>query len=205
MLLYRFDNVEDFPVLESETTARERVRLCLEGAGNDTHLHVIVKPEKGIYSVADSDADIDVQDGFNEGLETSEQAGGAVVLALPLLAVDGNPEKFELEASASVGRCDIIAEAGDALGWGFAYSFGRVGVGGRQVHTVNAQQPNEFWGDRDDEDTSRIIPPIQLFRLRLVVREPSRPLGIDLRALVVTGDVHLVRPGLAGGMHRRSD
>ena len=120
-----------------------------------------------------------------------------VVFALPLIAVDGLVEEFLLDIVGDASGCELFLEAGDARGWGFAYSFGRVDLKGECTCSTDAQRPGEYWGARKEEGTPGIVPPVQPYRLTIVMDAACGGFDLALRALRVTGQVRLAPPGIA--------
>lgn len=172
-LLYRFDDAEAFALLKSQTTARGPVTIRVDCQGNDMFLRVTVTRQQ------DDPPEI------------------TVVIALPLLAVDGKPEEFLLNVLGDASGCRIFAEAGDAHGWGFAYSFGSVDFSDWRTCPADARSPSEYWGEREKSGTPGIVPPVQLFKLGLLMSETCRTIDIGLGKLSVTGDVRIAPPGIA--------
>lgn len=172
-LLYRFDDAEAFALLKSQTTARGPVTVRVDCQDNDMFLRVTLTRQE------DDPPEI------------------TVVIALPLLAVDGKLEEFLLDLLGDASGCRIFAEAGDTHGWGFTYSFGSVDFSGWRTCTVNAQNPSEYWGEREKDGTPGVVPPVQLFKLGLLMSESCRAIDIGLGKLSVTGDVRLAPPGIA--------
>lgn len=174
-LLYRFDEVRSFPVLESDTTARGPVTVGVDCHADDTFLRVTLKRR------VDDPREI------------------VAVIALPLIAVGGRPEEFLLDVRGDASGCRLLAEAGDARGWGFAYAFGQVGFTGWRTCSVAVQRPYAFWGERKDDDTSCIVPPVQLYRLRIEAGESCEAVDLGLGALWATGEARVVPAGIATG------
>lgn len=172
-LLYRFDNTEDFLLLESETTARGLVAIRVDGIKPHSFLRIAMTRH------------------------SEDPPEITVLVALPLIAIDGKPQKLLLDVLGDAGGCHLFLEAGDAQGWGFAYSLGSVDFTGWRTCTVDVQEPGEYWGERREDATPGIIPPLQLYRLGLTMSERCRAVDVGLGALNVTGDVRLAPPGIA--------
>jgi hypothetical protein len=189
MLLYRFDNLPDFPLLTSKTTTGVDVRLDVEGTGTDARLRLVVRRS----------ANNSAGPANGNAKQTVEESPTVVVLGLPFRAVAGNPETFQLEVCGYAGGCHVIAEAGDALGWGFAYAVGKIDATGPRICRVDARQPEEFYSERRQGDTLRVVPPVQLHMLRVMLDNDCDVLDLGLEALLVSGNVRLSAPGVAGG------
>jgi len=221
MRLYRFDSVEDFPVLESYTTVRGPVRTRIDGKGDEAFLLV----------TADLCAD--------------EPADSVVVIALPLLAVDGRPERLELALVCDQRGCAVFLDAMDATGTGLTYSFGTIDFTGAGTCSMDVQKPAERWRDQrldesqpvggtgqaahpaeprpshreeetpigvgqvdhlpqppplhHEDETQMVTPPIQFFRLGIRPASSMKAFRLGLVALTVTGDVSRAAPGFCGG------
>jgi hypothetical protein len=191
MLLYRFDNLAEFPLLESETTMGARVRLAVEDRGPNAHLRLLVE------SAANGGTAI----GTARTPDEPRADELVVALGLPFRSVAGRPETFRLETRGDAGGCRVVAEASDALGWGFGYDFGHIDATGLHICAVDAQNPREFWAERKQGYTVRIVPPVQLHRLKITLNASCRALNVGLHTLSVSGNVWLSAPGLAGTEH----
>ena len=172
-LVYRFDDADSFHLLDSDTTARGPVTVRVETAGGNSFLRVAFR-RKG-----------------------DDPPRIAAVLALPLVAIDGHPRELRLDVLGNADGCHLTAEAGDAEGWGFAYSFGRVDFTGLRTCTAKVATPSEYWGTRKTVDIPGIVPPLQLFRLLITTEQQCQAVDIGLAALSVTGDVRVASPGIA--------
>ncbi len=172
-LLYAFDDAEVFPLLESYTTARGPVTVRVECHVDDTLLRIAFRRRD------------------------DDPPAIAAVIALPLMAVDGQPEEFLLDVLGDASGCELFAEAGDARGRGFAYSFGSVDFSGWRTCRTDVQSPSELWGEHEGNGTRRIVPPVQLYRLRVEVGRSSEAVDVGLGALRITGNVRLAPPGIA--------
>lgn len=175
-LLYRFDDADVFPLLETETTARGPVQIRVDGCGPDAFVRIAVHRHD------------------------DDPAETIAVIALPLIAVDGKPEKLLLDVLGDASGCRVFVEAGDTEGWGFAYRFGNVDFAGWRTCSADAQQPDEFWGPREKTDRSAVIPPVQLYRLGIAMNERCQGFDIGVKALSVTGHVRLAPPGIASSV-----
>ncbi len=173
ILLYKFDSVGDFPVLESYTTLRGSVATRVDGRGDNAVLRVVVEPHE------------------------READDAVVVIALPPVAVDGRPEQFELTLDGDASHCELLLEAADARGDGFTYSFGTVDFAGTRTCVVEVQRPIEVWGRRHGCGQRDIIPPVQLFRLGIKPAPSCQGVDLGLVTLAVAGDVRLAPPGIA--------
>jgi hypothetical protein len=176
MLLYRFDEVKSYPILESKTTARgSTTTLVNPPAGSAEHptLRVVVPPQ------------------------SPDLAEPVVVLALPRRAVDGEPHHFFLEVCGDAGGSRVWLEAGDVTGTGLVYTWGTIGFAGWRTCATDAARPDERWSSRPPNDTNGITPPLQLYRLGFALPDGQKGMDVRLRALGVSGDVQLGIPGLA--------
>ncbi len=176
-LLYRFDDTYAFPLLKSETTARGAVTVRVERGADDAFLRVALQRQ------------------------SSDAPEVAVVIGLPLLAIDGSPQRLLLDVLGDTSGCHLFLEAGDARGWGLAYSFGTIDFSGWHRPSVDVQEPCEYWGTCKAEGTHGVVPPLQPYRLRLTMSEKCRTIDVGLGALSVTGDVRLAPPGIAADMN----
>ncbi len=176
-LLYRFDHAEAFPLLKSESTARGPVTVRVERRDENAILRIAVRRK------------------------SSDAAEMAVLIGLPLLAIDGNPQRLLFDVLGDASGCSLFLEAGDARGWGLAYSFGPVDFSGWHSHSADVQEPCEYWGTCKAEGTRGAVPPLQPYRLRLTMNETCRAVDIGLGPLSVTGDVRLAPSGIAGDIN----
>ena len=173
-LLYRFDDPAAFPVLESETTATGPVSVHVEGHGTETFLWIAAERAG------------------------NDPPGAKVVLALPPREIAGSPEMVQLSVLGDASGCAVFLEAADANGWGFAYAFEPIDFRGWRTLEVEVQRPAERFGDHDsDVATSLIEAPVQPSRLGIRLGPSLHRTEIGLATLSVTGNVRLVRPGIA--------
>ena len=177
LLLYRFDDAEAFPLLETETTAQGSVMLGAEGDDVDACLRVQLRRKR----------------------EERDQI--KAVIGLSLVAVGGEPQNWILDVVGDASGALLELEAGDRGGSGLTYSLGCVDFLGRRTCRAPVQSPAEYWGKRKGCGTQGVLPPVQPFRLAFILGERCE--GIDLRlvALEVDGDAQLVPPGIALGPH----
>ena len=171
-LLYAFDDTESFPLLKSYTTARGPVIIHVARDDDHTFLRISVTRQH------------------------DDPPRITVVLALPLLAVDGRPEEFLLDVLGDSSGCELLIDAGDAQGRGFAYSFGSADFSGWRTCRTDVQSPSELWGEHERNGTHRIVPPVQLYRLRIEADQSCDSANLGFRALYVTGDARLAPPGI---------
>lgn len=173
LLLYRFDDPAAFPLLETETTARGPVALSVEG-----------------HDVA---ACLRIQ------LQRQEEDHDEIraVIGLPMVAVGGQPKDWLLDVMGDHSGALLELEAADRRGWGFSYSFGRVDFSRQHTCRAPVQEPTEYWSQRKSDGTQGVVPPIQPFRLVVVLDKQCQGVDVALVALRVDGDVQIVPPGLA--------
>lgn len=172
-IVYRFDDVGSFPLLESETTVRKPVTVSVEGRGEEAFLRIAAQRQ------------------------ANDMPEVVVMIGLPLLAIDGDPQQLLLEVLGDASGCGLFLEAGDARGWGFAYAFGPVDFSGWRTCTVDVQRPSECWGQCKEEGACRVVPPVQPFRLGIGLGKRCDAIDIGLRTLRVVGEAHLAPPGIA--------
>ena len=172
-VLYVFDDVETFPMLDSETTARSPVTARVEGQRPDARLRVAWKR---------GDDDPPVVD---------------VVLALPPLAIDGELEELLLDVSGDAGGCSVSVKVDDGQGQGFSYPLGQVDFTGRCTLAAKVKEPGESWGPQHPDVTTTVVPPLRPYELWLTMSESYQAMDIVLWTLSVTGDVRLAPPGIA--------
>lgn len=157
-VIYRFDDASRFPVFESHTTAKGSVTVQTE------------RDDTGDF----------VRIGYQR--TEADETEFAIVLALPLVAVDGRPRQLLLDVLGDASGCHLRLEGMDAEGGIPAFSFGAVTFQGwRTLHA----------------DASKLVPPLQFHRLRITAAGSFAALRLGLRSLSLTGPVHLVPPGLA--------
>ncbi len=172
-LIYRFNDAAAYRLLESASTARARVTLRAGCPGKDAFLRVVAQRQ------VDDAPEI------------------AAVITLPLIAVDGNPERLLLDVLGDASSGCVSLEAVDARGRGLAYSFGAVDFSGWRTLTAEVQRPSEYWGQRRDDGTSEVVPPVQPLRLEIQLGEECDVVDIGLGALSVIGSVRLTSPAIA--------
>ena len=172
-LLYRFDKPEAFPLLREQTSARGRLEIRADRLAGESLLRVALERH------------------------ADDTAGVTVKLALPLVAVEGNPQRFFLDLIGDASGCELFLEASDRLGWGFAYSLGTVDFDAAGTLSVDVQRPAEYWGARQENGTAGVVPPIQLFRLVIATAASRAGFDLALGALRASGDVRLAPPGIA--------
>ncbi|MFH1108341.1 MAG: hypothetical protein V1790_03965 [Planctomycetota bacterium] len=168
-VIYRFDDASRFPVFESHTTAK----------GSVTVQSACEKPSplggRGLGEGGDF-----VRIGYER--TEADETELAVVLALPLVAVDGRPRQLLLDVLGDASGCHLRLEGMDAEGGISAFSFGAVAFQGWRTLRADASKP---------------VPPLQFHRLRITAAPSFAALRLGLRSLSLTGPVRFVPPGLA--------
>lgn len=172
-LIYRFDNPDRFPVLESLTTAN---RALVSRRGDERAVLWVTAQRR-----------------------KEDPAEVQVVLALPPVGIDGTPERFELELLGDAGGAEIILDASDATETAYTYSFGTVTFHRAGTLATDVQSPSHESYSDERAKTPVIVPPIQLFRLAITMGLACDELNVGLRALLVTGSVQLVPTGISDG------
>ncbi len=172
-IVQRFDDANSFPLLESETTVRGLVTLRVEDQGDEAFLRIAAQRQ------------------------ANDMPEVIVMISLPLVAIDGDPQELLLEVLGDASGCRLFLEAGDARGWGFAYSFGPVDFSGWRTCKTDVQRPSETWGQCKEEGACRVVPPVQPFHLGIGLGKRCAAIDIGLRALRVVGDARLAPPGIA--------
>jgi len=157
-VIYRFDDASRFPVFESHTTAKGPVTVQTQR--DDTGDFVRI-------AYARTEAD---------------ETEFAIVLALPLVAVDGRPRQLLLDVLGDASGCHLRLEGMDAGGVISAFSFGAVTFQGWRTLRADASKP---------------VPPLQFHRLRITAAPSFAALRLGLRSLSLTGPVRLLPPGIA--------
>ena len=176
MLLYRFDNVEAYPILESKTTARGSTTTRVDppaGSADHPTLHFVVPPQ------------------------SSDITEPAVMLALPRRAIDGEPHHFFLEVYGDGRGSRMWLEAGDATGTGLVYTWETIEFSGWRTCAADAARPSERWSAPQHAGISGVTPPLQLYRLGFALRAGQKGMDIRLRALGASGDLRFGIPDLA--------
>ena len=171
--VFHFDNAESFPLLETETTALGPVTTGVAGSASESFLRLSYQRHR------------------NDGRDAR------VVIALPMRAIYDTPEKLLLEVRGDGSGSEVLLEAGDAQGWGFTYSFGILDFSGWRVISTDAQHPVEYWGGRKQDGTPGVVPPVQPFRLGVVLGKSCYDVDLGFRTLSVTGDARVAPPGIA--------
>lgn len=172
-IVYRFDDMGSFPLLESETTGRKPVTVRAQGRGDEAFLRIAAQRQ------------------------AKDKPEVIVMIGLPLVAIDGDPQELLLEVLGDASGCGLFVEAGDARGWGFAYAFGPIDFSGWRTCRAQVQRPSECWGQCQEEGTCRVVPPVQPVRLGIGLSKLCDAIDIGVRALRVVGDARLAPPGIA--------
>ena len=159
-VLYRFDDAARFPIFESHTTANGPVMVQADRDDAGDFIRIV-------YQRYEADP--------NEV---------TIVLALPLVGVDGQPHQLLLDVFGDAGGCHLYLEGMDARGSLVVVSFGLVDFAGWR--TLRA-------------DASQLVPPVQFHRLRAdIAATPtaSAPVRFGLRLLSLTGEVRVTAAGI---------
>lgn len=175
-VLYRFDAIDRFPLLRSYTTASGPVNIHTEGSEAECVLRVC--------AVAHS----------------SDPAAAQVVLALPLLGVDGDPKQLLLDLDGDGDGSEVFIEAMDGSGRCVTYSLGTVDFQGRGTCSADARRAREVGASGGGARLVDVSLPIQFCRLGFVLRSSGRGMNVGLIALRVTGAVRFPATGIAGGV-----
>jgi hypothetical protein len=156
-VLYRFDDAARFPVFESHTTAKGPVTVQADRDDAGSFLRITYQPQAAY------------------GDEVT------IVLALPIVAVDGRPQKFLLDVFGDASGCHFYLEGMDASGSPPLLSFGLVDfIGWRTLRA----------------DASKLAPPVQFHRLRLTTAPSTHAVRLGVRSLSVTGEVRIATAGI---------
>ena len=157
-VLYRFDDAARFPVFESHTTAKGPVTVQADRDDAGDFIRIA-------YQRHEADPD-----------EVS------IVLALPLVGVDGRLRKLLLDVFGDASNCHLYLEGMDARGSSLLLSFG----------------PVDFEGWRTlGADASKLLPPVQFHRLRLTTTPQFRAVRMGFRSLSLTGAVRVAATGIS--------
>ena len=187
MILYRFDDAERFALLESVTTVPGRVTLETLSLAGRMCLRIRYQP------AADHGPG-------SEGRPVGHASEPArIVVALPLVAIGGDPEQLELDVHGDASCCEIAIEAVDASMSRVCYSFGAVGFVGWRTCRTDVLKPVERQASRGSDGATVVEPPIQFFQLRLTTPERYAAVDLCLASMAVTGRARVVPSGLAGG------
>ncbi len=184
-LLYRFDGPARFAVMRSETTAPGSVTLEPGRRGGESHLRIRYRRE----------AEPDSENGGEPACD--HELPAAIAIALPLVAIDGEPRQFLLDVLGDASGCHLAVDACDANGRRLDYSFGAIGFFGWRTCLAEVGGPVECPTRQGSEKALRARLPIQLFRLRLTLPAGSDVVDLGIASLLVTGNVRPVPPGLA--------
>lgn len=182
--LYRFGEPSGVAVLECETTLPGSLTLVAEGVTAGGFLRLRWRGGGDCTSHGDGE-----RDRGGESLES-------IVIALPVVAIDGRPMKLLLEVLGDASGCEIAVDASDARGSRCRYSFGAVDFTGWRTCPAECRDARRLDGGTDVES------PIQFFQLRVTPPVQCNAVALGLGSLSVTGDVRLLPPGLADGLVR---
>ena len=156
-VLYRFDDAARFPVFESHTQVKGVVAVHADRDDAGDFLRIDYQRQAG-YAGEDS-----------------------IVLALPIVAVDGHLRKMLLDVFVGAGKCHFSIEVMDGRGNLFTVRFGAVDFGGWRTLCA---------------DASKLLPPVQFLRLRADIAADSAPVRWALRSLSLTGEVRRLAAGI---------
>jgi len=173
MLLYRFDNTDAYPVLESLTSARGPVTIRVDRESGASCLRLEAKRHK------------------------RDPAEVVIALALPWRSIGGDLQQFLLDVDGDASGCRLTLEAADAVGNPFFYEFGAVDFAGWRTCKADARTPSKPRGMQRGMAEAAICFPLQLHRLSLSMGADCSAVNVAFRNLVVTGDVHDAPSGIA--------
>lgn len=171
-VIYRFDNTDAFGLLEVAGAKESAVSVTLGGSEQARSLRIQ-------WMRREADA-----------------SKVAIVLSLPPRRVDGTPDRWLLDA-AGRGPCRVTLIAGDTYGAGFDYALGVIDDATPHILSAAVAEPTGLWGERSEAPDEPVTPPMELYRIRLLLSEECQRLDIMLHALHATGDVRLGAPGIA--------
>jgi len=157
-VLYRFDDAARFPIFESHTTAKGQVAVQTERDDAGSFLRIA-------YQWKEDDAD-----------EVT------IVLALPIVAVDGRPRQLLLDVLGEADGSHLHLEYTDGRGGQLVLPMGNVDFKGWRTLRINV---------------SKFVSPLQFHRLRITSDRSTSTVQIGLRALTLTGSVRVVPAGIA--------
>jgi hypothetical protein len=194
-LLYRFNDLQAFPVLKGESSVRTPVVTRLEGMGG---------PRLQTWgSDSRNHSGTSVGPGTSPHLrllwtrQNNDPPEAVIVMGLPFRAIEGAAQRLMLDVYGDAGGSHLCIEAGDASGWGFACSFGVVDFTGWRTCHADARDPCEFWGAHTASTWTGIASPLQLHRLRIMLAKAGKELDLRFATLTITGDVRIANPGVA--------
>jgi len=185
-VLYRFDDTARFPVFESHTTAKGPVAIRADGDEAGGFLRIDYRRHE-----ADPDEI-------------------TIVLALPLVAVDGRLRKLLLDVFGDAGDCHLHLEGMDGRGDLLGVRFGLAMRAKSSPQRSRALGLTAGWRTLR-ADASKLVPPVQFHRLRVSSRPReawgevgtgTRPaesalVRLGLRTLSITGEVRFPAKGIA--------
>lgn len=192
MIVYRFDRIDDFPLLDSYTTDSQGVTLRVEELGSEKILRVAYQCIRTTKNRKDAPCDTPPVDGASD-----QPVEPCVTLALPLRAINGQPEQLVLEIDGDADGCNVFLEAADGDGCGLVYHFGTVNFRGRRARTTSVQEPHERWSARALVEAEPVLLPLQFHRLRIELPAGCHGLNLGLLTLSATGSVQPITPGIA--------
>lgn len=173
VLLYQFDCLEAFPILESQTSVPTLATTSLESRGSGRALRVTVE-------------------GGKQTLEPPR-----LVLALPPRIIEGRPEQVILQVEGDGSGSQIAIEALDDTGSMKSWNLARLDFEDERDCLASLDCGREPNAGSDTNSSATTVFPLQFCRLAILLR-PERPvLDIVLHTLHVTGDVRLMAAGIA--------
>lgn len=191
MIVYRFDRLDAFPLLDSYTTDPQGVTMRVDELVPEKVLRVTCKGVRGPETRKDALSDTPRVHGTSD-----RPVEPCVTLALPSRAIDGQPEQLVLEIDGDAGGCHVLLEAADGSGCGLVYHFGTVDFTGRRACSIGVQEPHERWSARAPFEAGPVLLPLQFHRLRIELPAGCHGLDLGLVSLSVTGSVHPITPGI---------
>ena len=192
MIVYRFDRLDAFPLLDSYTTDPQGVTMRVDEHGPEKILRVTCQRIRSTENRKEALCDTSHVDGASD-----QPVERCVTLALPLRAIDGQPEQLVLEIDGDAGGCNVFLEAADGGGCGLVYHFGTVDFRGRRACAISVQRPCERWSARALVEAEPVLLPLQFHRLRIELPAGCHSLDLGLVSLSVTGPVQPITPGIA--------
>lgn len=158
-VLYRFDDAARFPVFESHTTVKGPVAVHVDRDDAGDFIRII-------HPWQDTEAEADEV---------------TIVLALPIVAVDGRPRQLLLDVFGDAGGCHLHLEGMDGRGNLLVLPLGLVDFAGWRTLCA---------------DATKLESPVQFHRLRLTTARSSSAVHIGVRSLSLTGDVRVTAAGI---------